>query len=160
MQDIFIKKTAALAFCVAVCFGAAVVGSLFTYPHVDSWYASLQKPSWTPPNWLFGPVWSLLYLLMALAAWHLWLTCGLRSAAGPLALFALQLVLNMAWSALFFAMRSPGIALVEIVFLWLAILLTVIAFWKRTALSGVLLAPYLAWVSFAVILNLAIWKLN
>jgi tryptophan-rich sensory protein len=109
---------------------------------------------------VFGPVWSLLYLLMGISAWQVWRKTGFRAAAVPLGWFGVQLVLNAAWSGLFFGLQSPGAALIEIVLLWGAILATTIAFWRRSALAGWLMLPYLAWVSFAVALNLAIWNLN
>ena len=159
MKGIF-RQSAALVLCVGVCFAAAAVGARFTSPNVPGWYANLAKPSWTPPSWVFGPVWSVLYLLMAISAWQVWRRTGLRTAMVPLALFGIQLVLNVAWSGLFFGLRRPGAALIEIVLLWVAILATMIAFRQRSALAGWLMLPYLAWVSFAVALNLAIWNLN
>jgi len=154
------RQSAALVLCVGVCFAAAAIGARFTSPNVPGWYANLEKPSWTPPSWVFGPVWSVLYLLMAISAWQVWRRTGLRAAMVPLALFGIQLVLNVAWSGLFFGLRRPGAALIEIVLLWVAILATMIAFRQRSALAGWLMLPYLAWVSFAVALNLAIWNLN
>jgi translocator protein len=155
-----IHQGVGLIFWIAVCFLAAAVGSLFTAPRIDNWYAALAKPSWTPPDWVFGPAWSLLFLLMAVAAWQVWRTVERRLAVMPLVFFGIQLLLNAAWSVLFFGMKSPGLALLEIVLLWLAIVATLVAFRRRSALAGWLLAPYLAWVSFAVALNLAIWNLN
>jgi len=154
------RQSAALVLCVGVCFAAAAMGAAFTSPNVPGWYANLNKPSWTPPSWVFGPVWSLLYLLMGVSAWQVWRRTGLRAALVPLALFGIQLVLNAAWSGLFFGLRSPGVALIDIVLLWCAILVTMIAFWRRSTPAGWLMLPYLAWVSFAVALNLAIWNLN
>ena len=118
---------------------------------------NLAKPSWTPPNWLFGPVWSCLYLGMAVAAWLVW-----RQGSGflPMALFATQLLLNAAWSWLFFALHIPGVAFVEIVLLWAAIAATTIVFWRRSILAGLLFVPYWAWVSYASVLNFSIWRLN
>jgi len=153
-------QSAALVLCVGVCFAAAAVGAMFTSPNVPGWYANLDKPSWTPPSWVFGPVWSLLYLLMGISLWQVWRKTGFRAAAMPLTLFGIQLVLNMAWSGLFFGLRSPAAALVEIVLLWCAILATMTAFRQRSAPAGWLMLPYLAWVSFAAALNLAIWYLN
>jgi len=155
-----LHQGAVLALCVGVCFAAAAVGVAFTSPNVPGWYAELAKPSWTPPGWVFGPVWSLLYLLMGVGAWQVWRKAGSGRAAVPLVLFGIQLVLNAAWSGLFFGLRSPGAGLIEILVLWCAILATMIAFWRRSALAGLLMLPYLAWVGFAVALNLAIWKLN
>lgn len=145
---------------VTACFAAAAIGSLATTPNIGGWYAALEKPAWTPPNWLFGPVWTLLYLTMALAAWLVWRRFAWREARGPLGLFLGQLVLNAGWSWLFFGWKMPGVALVELVVLWVAIALTAVAFWRRSAAAGLLLLPYLAWVTFAAVLNLAIWRLN
>ena len=147
-----------LILCILVCVGAAGIGSLLTTPAVSPWYASLRKPSWTPPNWLFGPVWTILFLAMAIAAWLVWRKVGLTAA--PMQLFLLQLLLNVAWSALFFRLRSPGLAFAEIVMLWFAILATSIEFWKAVPAAGGLLLPYLVWVSYAAALNCSMWWLN
>ena len=144
-----------------VCVGAGGLGAMATTPEIDGWYKTLIKPSWNPPSYVFGPVWTTLYILMAIAAWLVWQPAGFsRSARMPLALFGLQLVLNVGWSWIFFGMHQPGWAVVEIVVLWLAILATMAAFFRRSTLAGWLLAPYLAWVSFAAFLNYAIWQLN
>ena len=145
---------------VVVCFAAAGIGGAVTTPKIATWYAALAKPSWNPPNWIFGPVWSVLYLCMAIAAWLVWRQGGLAGAATPLALFAVQLVLNLAWSWLFFGFENPGLAFVDIVLLWAAIAATMVAFWFRSAIAGILFVPYLAWVSFAAILNFVVWRLN
>jgi tryptophan-rich sensory protein len=144
----------------AVCFGAAAIGSLFTGASVGSWYQSLKRPAWTPPNWLFGPVWTLLYAMMAVAAWLVWRRAGLAAAALPIALFALQLAFNVGWSALFFGLHRPGPAFAEIVALWALILATLLTFWRVSAPAGALLVPYLLWVTFAACLNFAIWRMN
>ena len=156
----FKRQAIGLVTLLALCFGTAALGSLATYPRIESWYATLAKPSWTPPGWIFGPVWSCLYLSMAIAAWLVWRQRGFRAAAGPLSAFGVQLGLNAAWSWLFFGLMSPGLAFLEIIPLLLAILVTVVLFLRRSTLAGVLLLPYLAWVSFASLLNLAIWRLN
>ena len=145
---------------VVVCFAAAGIGGAVTTPKIATWYAALAKPSWNPPNWIFGPVWSVLYLCMAIAAWLVWRQGGLAGAATPLALFAVQLVLNLAWSWLFFGFENPGLAFVDIVLLWAAIATTMVAFWFRSAIAGILFIPYLAWVSFAAMLNFVVWRLN
>lgn len=145
---------------IAVCFGAAGLGSVLTGVSVNDWYPGLRKPSWNPPGWVFGPVWSALYLSMAVSAWLVWRRRGLSGAARPLGLFALQLALNVAWSGLFFGLRMSGAALAEIVLLWGAILATALSFRRETPLAGWLLAPYLLWVAFAAVLNLALWKMN
>ncbi len=150
----------ALAGFVAVCFAAAGLGVWLTGSAVTSWYQTLNKPSWNPLDWLFGPVWSVLYLMMAVAAWIVWQRLGWQRGAVPLILFAVQLVLNVAWSGLFFGLRSPAAALFEIVLLWGAILATLLSFWRVSRGAGWLMVPYLLWVSFASILNLAIWRLN
>lgn len=141
-----------------LCLGAGLIGSVFTTRSVGSWYISLSKPSWTPPSGVFGPVWTALYVMMGVAAWLVWRRSGL--VALPMALFAVQLVLNIAWSAIFFGMRQTGWALADIVALWVAVAATMIAFYRVTPTAGVLLAPYLAWITFASALNLAIWRMN
>ena len=147
-----------LTICIAICLGASVLGSLFTWPSLKPWYAELDKPRWTPPNWLFGPVWTILFLAMAFAAWLVWRQTDLTAA--PMRLFLLQLILSIGWSALFFHLRSPGAAFIEIVLLWCAILMTAIAFGRIVPLAYWLMAPYLLWVSYAAVLNFAIWRLN
>jgi benzodiazapine receptor len=137
---------------------AGGIGSIVTVPAIDSWYARLAKPSWTPPGYLFGPVWTALYLAMAVAAWLVARKAGLASP--PIRWFVIQLVLNAAWSWLFFGLKRPVIAFVDIVLLWSAILATLIAFRPWSLTASLLLAPYLAWVSFAAALNLAIWRMN
>jgi len=124
------------------------------------WYASLQKPSWTPPNWLFGPVWTALYTMMGVAAWLVWQRGGFERRRTALRLFLLQLFFNALWSPLFFGMHNPGLAFVDLLLLWLALVATATAFWKVRPVAGALLLLYLAWVSFAGGLNFALWRLN
>lgn len=124
------------------------------------WYATLRKPSWNPPAWVFGPVWTALYTMMAVAAWLVWRRGGWAAQRRPLALFLVQLALNAGWTPLFFGLKSPGLALAEIGLLWLAIVGTLIAFARVSRAAAWLLAPYLAWVSFAAALNFALWRLN
>jgi tryptophan-rich sensory protein len=121
------------------------------------WYPTLNKPSWTPPSWLFGPVWTALYVLMAVAAWLVWKQ---GAARGAMILFGAQLLLNLAWSFLFFGARSPGLGLIEIVVMWLAVAATIFAFALKSRLAALLMVPYIAWVSFATALNAAIFMLN
>ena len=147
-----------LTLCIVVCVGAGWLGSLLTRPALMTWYEGLSKPDWTPPNWLFAPVWTIMYVAMAIAAWLVWRRSGL--AAVPMQLFLLQLLLNVAWSAVFFRFRSPGWAFLEIVALWCAILFTAIAFGRAAPVAGWLMIPYLVWVSYAAALNFAIWRLN
>ncbi len=152
----------ALVVSLAVCFGAAAIGSALTFPQLAGWYAGLEKPSFNPPNGVFGPVWSILYVLMAVAAWRVW-RAGRRSGrpvAAALALFGLQLLLNVVWSATFFGLENPGLGLAVIVALFLAIVATMLAFRQHDRVGTWLLAPYLAWVAFATVLNAAIWWLN
>ena len=141
----------------AVTFAAAWIGSRF---QPGDWYAGLIKPALTPPAQVFGPVWTLLYVMMATAAWLVWRRYGLAKAIGPLGLFLGQLALNALWSYLFFGLQRPGLAFLDIVALWLAILATLIAFWRSHPAAGVLLLPYLLWVSFATYLNFQFWRLN
>lgn len=155
-----LRSIIGLGISIGLCFGAAFVGSIFTTAAIPGWYAALSKPSWTPPAWMFGPVWSILYLMMAMAAWLVWRQAGLRAAVRPLTLFLVQLALNASWSILFFGLRIPGAAFAEILVLWLAILATMIAFWRSTPTAGYLLVPYLVWVTFAAGLNFAIWRMN
>ena len=141
-----------------------VVGGLSgfaTARGVDTWYPTLAKPSFNPPAWVFGPTWTVLYILMGVALFLVW-RHGLDTQGVKLALtvFAVQLVLNALWSIIFFGMQSPAWAFVEIILLWLAIVATLWAFWRTTPAAGLLLVPYLAWVSFAAVLNGSIWILN
>ncbi len=141
----------------AVCFAAAGIGGWLTSRSLETWYPTLVKPSWNPPDWVFGPVWTALYAMMAVAAWLVWRR---RAGSWPLLLFGMQLALNVVWSGLFFACQSPGAAAVEVWVLWGAIIATLIAFWRFSRVAGALLVPYLLWVSFAAVLNFALWKLN
>ena len=136
--------------------GAAA--SVFTEPNIATWYAGLAHPSFAPPNWLFAPVWTTLYVLMAVAAWRVWRIAGMKSP--EIAAYVLQLIFNFAWSAIFFAAHQIGLALVEIGLLLLLILTTTILFWRRDRLAGLLFLPYLAWTVFAAFLNHAFWALN
>ena len=124
------------------------------------WYQQLIKPSWTPPGWIFGPVWTLLYILMAVSAWLVWRQGGVSKNFIPLVFYAIQLAFNALWSWFFFGMNQVGLALVDIVLLVAAILITTLMFFKRNRLAGIFMLPYLLWVSFATLLNLQIWRLN
>ncbi len=146
-----------LAFWLGLTFAAGWVGSRF---QPGEWYTHLVQPALTPPGWVFGPVWTILYILMGVAAWLVWQRYGLAGAVWPLGLFILQLVLNTLWSYLFFGLKNPGGAFLDIVALWLSILATLIAFWQYYPPAGKLLLPYLLWVTFAVYLNLQFWRLN
>lgn len=148
-----------LAFVAAVT-AVATLSGLSVARAVPEWYGTLSKPSWTPPAWLFGPVWTVLYLLMATAAWLVWSRQGLAGAALPLGLFALQLALNAAWSPVFFGLHAIGWGFAVIVGLWAAVLATLVAFWRVLPAAAWLLVPYQLWITFAGALNLAIWRLN
>jgi tryptophan-rich sensory protein len=141
----------------ALTFGAAWLGTRFL---PDEWYKNLKKPKWNPPNKVFAPVWSVLYLLMASAAWLVWKVYGFNIALFPLVLFIAQLLLNAAWTWTFFGLHRPGTALADIVILWIFILATLTLFWRFVPIAGILLIPYLAWVTFATYLNLTIWRMN
>lgn len=141
----------------ALCFAAASFGGLFP---PGEWYAGLERPFFAPPDWLFAPVWTLLYLLMGVAAWRVWRRAGWDGARLALSVFVLQLALNALWSALFFGLQSPGLALIEIGVLWLAIVATIALFARIEWAAAVLLLPYLLWVSFAMVLNAGFWWLN
>jgi tryptophan-rich sensory protein len=143
-----------------LCTLVAGVGGVVTAGAVRTWYPRLRKPGRNPPSSLFGPVWSLLYLMMAVAAWLVWRARDLADVTIALGLFGLQLALNLLWSVLFFGLRRPAWALGEIVLLWLSIVATTAAFWNRDPIAGALLLPYLLWVTFAAVLNGAILRLN
>jgi translocator protein len=150
-----------LVVCLVASLLAGAIGGLFTSRAIPTWYATLTKPSFTPPGWLFGPVWTALYLMMGVAAFLVW-----RSAPGAtpvrvaLVLFVVQLVLNALWSVAFFGLHSPGGGMVVIALLWLAIAATLLTFSRVSTPAALLLAPYLAWVSFAAVLNWALYRLN
>jgi benzodiazapine receptor len=155
-----LRDSTALAASLALCFAVAGLGGYWTSLGLGSWYDGLRKPSWTPPAWIFGPVWTALYASMAVAAWLVWRRCALAGAWVPLSLFGLQLTLNLAWTGLFFALRRPGWAFGEILLLWVSILATLWAFGRISRLAAGLLIPYLAWVAFAAALNFTLWRLN
>jgi translocator protein len=144
----------------AICLMAAGAGALATGSSVREWYPALRKPTWNPPAWIFGPVWTALYLMMAIAAWLVWRELGFAAAVVPLGLFALQLALNALWSPLFFGLRNPWAGLVDILPLWAAVLATLVSFWRVSPAAGLLLLPYWLWVSFATALNFTIWRMN
>ncbi len=142
---------------VLLCFLAPAAGA-FAKP--DGWYAAMNKPAWNPPGWVFAPVWTLLYTLMAVAAWLVWRRGGFAVQKLPLRWFLVQLALNALWTPLFFGLHRPAFAFVDILLLWGAILGTLVTFLRVRRLAGFLLVPYLAWVSFAAFLNFTLWRLN
>jgi benzodiazapine receptor len=150
-----------LVVSVVACQCAGVIGSIFTTPAIPTWYATLEKPFFTPPNWLFAPAWITLYLLMAIAAFLIWRKgLGQKGVKAALLIFLVQLVLNALWSVVFFGLQSPLWGMVVILALWVAILLTIIRFFKLSTAAGSLMLPYILWVSFASALNIAIFMLN
>lgn len=151
------KTVLGLVGWLGIVFVAAWMGSRYM---PGEWYASLAKPSWNPPNGIFGPVWSVLYILMGVAAWLVWRRAGFSGAGPALVLFLAQLVLNALWSYLFFGRQRPDLALLDIVALWSAIVLVTVLFWRVHRGAGMMMVPYVAWVSFASFLNLVLWRLN
>ena len=140
-------------------FAAAAIGAVAS-AEAGVFYAQLTRPSWAPPGWIFGPVWSTLYALMAVSAWWVWRARGFAGARTALVLFMAQLAANALWSWLFFAWRRGDLASAEVLVLWCLIAATVVAFWRISTLAGALLLPYLAWVTFASALTFSVWKLN
>lgn len=156
------KKTSrararALGGWLLLCF-AASAGAAFFPP--GDWYAGLEKPAWNPPAWIFGPVWTLLYVTMAVAAWMVWCAGGWKAQRHALRLFLVQWLLNALWTPLFFGLHRPGLAFAEILLLWAVLVATLLAFARVRPAAGLLLVPYLAWSSFAAVLNFTLWRLN
>ncbi|HEX5655367.1 MAG TPA: TspO/MBR family protein [Chitinophagaceae bacterium] len=155
------NNTAKLIISILLTVGIGATAGLFTASGVDSWYTTIQKPSWNPPNWIFGPVWTTLYIMMGIALYLVWKSgSDERVKKIALILFAFQLILNFLWSFIFFDQQQPGWAFLEILILWVFILLTIFAFARVNKAAAWLLVPYISWVSFAAILNYTIWQLN
>ncbi|MBI2598419.1 MAG: tryptophan-rich sensory protein [Candidatus Diapherotrites archaeon] len=150
-----------LIISIVICQAAGLVGSIFTFPAIAGWYSTIQKPVFTPPNWVFAPVWTTLFLLMGISLYLVW-NKGFENKKSKTAVsvFGLQLGLNVLWSFLFFGLQNPLLAFIEIILLWLAILATIILFYRISKSASYLLIPYLLWVSFATFLNYSIWVLN
>lgn len=149
-----------LAFFLAFCLGIGALGAAVVATSVDTWYADLIKPPFTPPDRVFGPIWTALYVLMAIAAWRVWRAADRDTRRGPLTLFALQLALTLGWTVVFFGLQKIGAALATIVVLDVGVAVTMLAFRPVDRWAGLLMLPYLAWVAFATVLNIAIWRLN
>jgi len=149
-----------LVFWIVLCQAVGLLGARWTAPEIPAWYRGLRKPAFNPPSWIFGPVWTLLYLLMAVAAWRICLLPPSRSRTAAIALFLLQLALNLIWSWIFFRRHALAAALVEVICLWLAIAASITVFHRIDPAAAWLMAPYLAWVAFAALLNGAIHRLN
>lgn len=156
-----LRDTGKLIGSIIACEGAGGIGSIFTIPAISTWYASLEKPAFTPPNWIFSPVWITLYLLMGIAVFLIW-RVGLREEGvlGAFTIFWAQLIVNILWSVVFFGFESPLGGVILILILWAAILITIIRFFKISNIAGALLIPYIIWVSIASYLNIGIWILN
>lgn len=149
-----------LIISLVICQLAGIIGSIFTTPAIPGWYASLEKPTFNPPNWLFSPVWIFLFLLMGVTLYILWQNLPKKVAKIALAFFAIQLGLNVFWSVIFFGLKSPMVAFIEIIILWIFILLTMIKSFRVSKATVYLLLPYILWVSFAAVLNFFLWHLN
>ena len=156
-----IKDYRNLFLSILICNLAGAIGSIFTMPAIDSWYSNLVKPALNPPSWVFGPVWTLLFILMGVAAFivynHGWKKMEVKIA---LSIFGFQLILNTLWSIIFFGFQNPGLAFLELVLLWMAILFSIISFFRVSKKAAYLLIPYIMWVSFAGYLNLSFFLLN
>ena len=150
----------ALVLVVGICLAIGGLGGAVTNTSVTTWYSTLAKPSFNPPNWIFGPVWTTLYIMMGVAAWRVWRATDRDTARGPLAIFALQLAVNLGWSVAFFGLRDPGLAVAVILVLDLLVVATALMFRRIDGLAAMLLVPYLAWIAFATALNVTIWRLN
>jgi tryptophan-rich sensory protein len=160
-MKLVMKNFIKLASSIAICFLAAGIGSIFTVSAIPSWYATLVKPSFSPPNYLFGPVWTILYIMMGISLYIIW-NKGIKNknVKAALYIFGIQLILNTIWSPVFFGAHALFLALIIIIALWFYIVKTIKAFAKIDKLASYLLYPYLAWVSFASILNFSVWFLN
>ena len=151
------KSILALLLFIIIVFNAAFVANRF---RPGAWYKGLQKPSWTPPNWLFPAIWTVLYILIAVSGWLVWREAGVKAALFPLIIYLGQLILNALWTWFFFGLHKPGLAFLDIVALWFFIVFTIILFWPFSKLAGILLLPYLLWITFAATLNYCVWKMN
>jgi len=157
VKNSFLKLLA----CIGVSLTAGIIGSFFTSSAIPLWYNLLLKPAFNPPSWVFGPVWTILYILMGTAAYMIWQKdLGRKEVRFALWIFAFQLVLNTLWSIIFFGLKSPALALIEIVTLWLSITYMMILFYKISRPASLLIIPYVLWVSFAIYLNYSIWFMN
>ena len=156
-----LRKFITLIICILICQMAGIIGSFFTTPAISTWYATLSKPSFTPPDSVFAPVWTTLFLLMGISLFLIWQKWGyIDTMQQALILFGIQLLLNILWSVIFFGLHSPFAAFIEIIFLWISIAYTIMVFFTISRIAGILLVPYILWVSFAAFLNFMIWRLN
>jgi tryptophan-rich sensory protein len=156
----YMKKQYKLIISIVTCQLAGIIGALFTTPAIPTWYATLVKPSFNPPSWLFGPAWTILYILMGISLYLIWTKKTQINKKSALIIFSLQLILNSLWSILFFGLKNPLLAFFEIIAMWLVILATIVKFYPISKKASYLLIPYILWVSFASVLNLFIVRLN
>lgn len=154
------NKYLSLVFFISICYLGAYLGSIATFSSVNGWYSTINKPSFSPPNWIFGPVWTTLYTLMGISMWVIYLEKDKVDIKKQTFYFFSQLFFNCIWSYLFFYLKNPLYGLIDIIILWVLILLTIISFWQINKKASALLIPYILWVSFAGFLNFMIWKLN
>jgi benzodiazapine receptor len=146
---------------IVIAQSAGLLGTLFTRTGISSWYSFVNKPSFNPPSWIFGPVWTILYTLMGISSFLIWQVRDTNPLANKaLIVYGVHLVFNTLWTILFFGLKNPALAFFEIIFLWLLIILTIVLFYQINKTAGLLLIPYLLWVSFAAVLNYSIWRLN
>lgn len=156
-MNTYVKLIVSIGLCLAV----GAISGYFTTSEIQTWYATLNKPTFNPPNWIFAPVWTTLYILMAISFWLVWkseVSAAVKNKA--MLFFIIQLIFNFFWSIIFFSLHQTGFAFVEIIFMWLFIVLSIVSFYPISKTAAYLLLPYLLWVSFATILNFFIWKLN
>lgn len=151
-----------LIVAIVICEGVGIISGLLSRSEMNTWFATLAKPSWNPPAYLFGPVWTTLYLLMGVSLWIIWKsdTIAIKKKRNAINIFAVQLFLNFWWSILFFKLHQPGLAFIDILLMLITILLTIYQFFKISKLAAWLLVPYISWVIFASVLNYTIWKMN
>lgn len=154
------QEVLGLVVFLVVCLAVSGIGGAITATSVGTWYQALQKPPFNPPDWIFAPVWTVLFILMGIAAWRVWRRAGFAAGRNALTVFAVQLGLNLAWSFLFFGLQRVGLALFEIIILLLAIVVNTILFWQIDRFAGALFVPYVLWSTYAMILNISLWLLN
>lgn len=160
-KDSKLFSTIMLVLFLALCFGVAWTGAQVSPGNSSSeWYEQLNKPDWNPPDWMFAPVWTLLYTFMAIAVWRIWRKLGFRNGKAELGVFFVQLLLNGLWPQIFFVVQDPGLAFVEIILLLIAIIVTTVLFFRTDNTAGWLMMPYMLWVAFATVLNGTIWLMN
>ncbi len=154
------NNTIKLIISIALTVGLGLLGGIFTATEIETWFVQLNKPSWNPPNWLFAPVWTTLYLLMGIAFYMIWKSPASSTKRAAIVIFIIQFILNFAWSYIFFNQHKIGLAFADIILLWLCIFITIVVFSRINKTAAWLLVPYICWVSFASILNYAIWQMN